>query len=380
MAIELALCSPSFLYLAEPSDTPQASRRLNSYELASRLSYFLWGSMPDDTLFELAAKGQLTDTKTLAGQTLRLLDDPKSQYFLQNFTGQWLELHKIKEVAVEPRLHPQYSDYLKHLMVKETEQFFEEILRNDLSALNFLDSDFMMLNDRLAFHYGIDGVQGQHFRRVPVPETGHRGGLLGHAGILTLTTCGTRTSPVMRGVWILENLLGTHPPPPPKDVPALAPDTRNTKTIREQLAKHREDASCARCHNKIDPLGLAMENYNVTGQWRDHYYHGYNRRSLRKGAPVNARTQLPTGEEITTPADLRTALLHHKEPFTHSLVENLFTYALGRAPTYPDRPPSKPSTKTSPLTAINSGISSSPSLNASHSWPSEQTRGLSFQA
>jgi hypothetical protein len=337
-AIELALCSPSFLYLTEPSSSPKTSRQLNDYELASRLSYFLWSSMPDEKLFELASQGKLTsDEKTLETQVRRMLADPKAAAFTTNFVGQWLDLRKLKDIAVDQRLYPQYSDYLKTLLVRETEMFFEEILKHDLSVLNFIDSDFMMLNDRLAFHYGIKGIKGPEFRRVPVPADGHRGGLMGQASILTLTTCGTRTSPVLRGVWTLEKIFGQEPPPPPKEVPAITPDTRGATTIREQLAKHRADASCARCHNKIDPLGLALENYDVVGRWRDNYYLGSNKRNLRKGPAVDASVTMLTGEKVTTPDELRAALMKHKDRFCHSLVEKLLTYALGRGLDLGDR-------------------------------------------
>lgn len=339
-AIELALSSPSFLYLTEPSDTPEKPRPLNDYELASRLSYFLWSSMPDGELFELAAQGKLKgNPKVLEMQVRRMLKDSKAAAFTTNFVGQWLDLRKLRDIAVEQKIYPRYSDYLKMLLVRETEVFFEEILKQDLSVLNFIDSDFMMINDRLAIHYGIKGVKGPQFRRVPVPADGRRGGLTGQASILTLTTCGTRTSPVMRGVWMLEKLLGQEPPPPPKEVPALTPDTRGLTTIRDRLAKHREDASCARCHDKIDPLGLAMENYNVIGQWRSEYgkWSSWGRPPYRKGKPVDAQVTLPTGQKVTSPIELRAALMNHKDRFCHSLVEKLFTYALGRGPSFGDR-------------------------------------------
>ena len=339
-AIELALSSPSFLYLTEPSDTPEKPRALTDYELASRLSYFLWSSMPDDELFELASQGKLKgNPQVLEAQVRHMLRDPKAAAFTTNFVGQWLGLRKLKDVAVEQKLYPRYSDYLKGLLVRETELFFEEILKHDLSVLNFIDSDFMMVNDRLAFHYGIKGIKGPQFRRVPVPNDGARGGLTGQASILTLTTCGTRTSPVMRGVWTLEKLLGHEPPPPPKEVPALTPDTRGVTTIRDRLAKHREDPSCARCHDKIDPYGLALENYNVIGQWRAEYgkWGSWRRPPYRKGKPVDSQVTLPDGQKITSPVELRASLMKNKDRFCHSLVEKLFTYALGRGLSFGDR-------------------------------------------
>ncbi|MFT5127494.1 MAG: hypothetical protein ACI8W8_001097 [Rhodothermales bacterium] len=337
-AIELVLVSPSFIYLVEPS-LDDGPRQLNDHELAARLSYFLWSSMPDDTLFALADEGGLRDPKTLAQQVTRMLDDPKAAAFTQNFVGQWLSLRKLDQVAVDKTLYPRYSDYLKFLLKRETELFFEEILKHDLSVLSFIDSDFSMLNDRLAAHYGIDGVKGAHFRRVQLQPEHRRGGVTGHGSVLTLTTCGTRTSPVMRGAWVLEHIMGVEPPPPPKEIPAITPDTQNTKTIRELLAKHREDPSCARCHNKMDPLGLALENYNVVGQWRSDYgrWGNWGRPPYRKGPGVDATVQLVTGETVSTPAELRAALLAHKGRFCESLVEKLLTYALGRGLTLADR-------------------------------------------
>ena len=338
--MELALCSPSFLYLTEPappSVAPQERRRLNAYELASRLSYFLWSSMPDGELFKHAGDGSLLrDPGMLEAQVRRMLKDPKAGALTTNFVGQWLKLRKLKAIAVDQRLYPSYSDYLKTLFRRESEVFFEEILKHDLSVLNFIDSDFMMLNDRLAVHYGVKGIKGHEFRRVPVKDRRRRGGLTAQSGILTLTTCGTRTSPVMRGAWVLEAMLGIEPPPPPKEVPALTPDTRGRKTIRERLAAHRADPSCAPCHDKIDPFGLALENYNVIGIWRDDYGK-HTRRGYQPGTPVDASATLATGEKFTGPKELRDVLMKKKDRFCRSLVENLLTYALGRGLDLGDR-------------------------------------------
>lgn len=337
-AIELTLCSPNFLFLAEPVDRPGQTRRLNDYELATRLSYFLWSSMPDAELFRLAEQGELTsDPRVLETQVRRMLKDPKAKSLTTNFAAQWLGLRKLHEVAVDEKIYNDYTDYLEWLLQHETEAFFEEILHHDLSVLNFIDSDFMMLNDRLALHYGIEGVKGPEFRRVPTPADGSRGGLISQAGILALTTCGTRTSPVMRGVWVLDRLLGYETPPPPKDVPPITPDTRGAKTIRDQIALHRADNLCARCHNKIDPLGLALENYDVVGNWRDYYSVGTRRRDLKQGLPVDSAVTMLTGEDITHPKELRAALMKQKDRFCHSLVEKLLTYALGRGVGLADR-------------------------------------------
>jgi hypothetical protein len=238
-------------------------------------------------------------------------------------------------VAVDSKLFPYYTDYLRTLFRHETDAFFEEILRNDLSILNFIDSDFAMLNDRLAQHYGIEGVEGHHFRRVPLPKDARRGGLLGQAGILTLTTCGTQTSPVLRGRWVLECLLGTPPPPPPKDVPALTPDTKGTTTIRERLAKHREDPSCAGCHDRIDPYGLALENFGVVGLWRTDY--GKPKPGGKPAPLVDAAATLATGESFAGPEGVKDVLLKRKDRFCRGFTEKLLVYALGRGLDVGDR-------------------------------------------
>jgi len=330
-AVELALCSPSFLYLTETA-APNAPRKLDAHELAARLSYFLWSTMPDEALFKKAADGSL-----LAGadaEVRRMLADPKAAALTRNFAAQWLHLSKLDAVAVDGHLFPYYTDYLRTLFRRETDAFFEEILRKDLSLLNFLDSDFAMLNDRLAQHYGIEGVTGPDFRRVAIQKDLHRGGLLGQSGILTLTTCGTQTSPVLRGRWVLECLLGTPPPPPPKDVPALPGDVKGTKTIRDRLAKHREDPSCAGCHDRIDPYGLALENFSVVGLWRTDYP---KPKSGGKPAPVDAVASLPTGESFEGPEGVKDVLLKKKDRFVRGFVEKLLTYALGRGLDVADR-------------------------------------------
>lgn len=335
-AVELALCSPSFLYLAEPAPagaSATAVRPLDAYELASRLSYFLWSTMPDEALFRKAADGSLP--AGLEDEVRRMLADPKAVALTRNFAAQWLHLAKLDGVAVDNHLFPYYTDYLRTLFRRETDVFFEEILRKDLSILNFIDSDFAMVNDRLALHYGIEGVMGPEFRRVPLPKELHRGGLLGQAGILTLTTCGTQTSPVMRGRWVLECLLGTPPPPPPKDVPALPGDVKGTRTIRERLAKHREDPSCAGCHDRIDPYGLALENFSVVGLWRTDY--GKPRSGGKSAPPVDAAASLPTGESFTGPDGVKDVILKRKDRFCRAFAEKLLTYALGRGLDVADR-------------------------------------------
>jgi len=334
-AIQLALSSPGFLYVAEPErgGASETARRLDGHELATRLSYFLWSTMPDETLLRKAGDGSFLPG--FEEEARRMLADPRSAALTRNFAAQWLHLSKLDAVAVDSHLLPFYTDYLRTLFRRETEAFFEEILHRDLSILNFLDSDFVMVNDRLAVHYGIPDVTGPEFRRVPVAKELHRGGLLGQAGILTLTTCGTQTSPVLRGRWVLDCLLGSPPPPPPKDVPALTPDTKGTRTTRERLAKHREDPSCASCHDRIDPLGLALENFGVGGLWRSDY--GKPPSGGKAPLPIDAAAVLPTGESFDGPEGLKGVLLKKKDRFVRALTEKVLIYALGRSLDIGDR-------------------------------------------
>ena len=259
------LVSPDFLFLRE-----QATR-LNDFALASRLSYFLWSSMPDEELFQLAAKNKLHEQDVLGEQVERLLRDPKARAFNTNFTGQWLSLRAIDATLPDGTLYPEYDDILKTSMLKETSMFFDEVLRNDLSLTHFVSSDFSFLNARLAKHYGIPGIEGMEMRKVTLPSDSHRGGLLTMGSVLKVTANGTTTSPIIRGSWVLERILGTPPPKPPLDVEAIEPDIRGATTIREQLARHRDVESCASCHRKIDPPGFALESFDVIGGWRDHY-------------------------------------------------------------------------------------------------------------
>ncbi|MBC8291094.1 MAG: DUF1592 domain-containing protein, partial [Planctomycetes bacterium] len=265
------LCSPEFLYLDETlTDSPKQLRRtINDDALASRLSYFLWSSMPDEELLRLAEKQRLSDPVVLRGQVERMLGDSKSRAFTENFTGQWLDLREIDFTSPDMNLYPEFDELLRISMVEETHRFFNEVLARDLSVSNFVDSDFTILNERLAKHYGIPGVRGQTFRRVKLAQDSVRGGVLTHASVLKVTANGTTTSPVLRGVWVMENILGQTNPPPPDNVPAVEPDIRGATNLREQLAKHRDSDSCAVCHRKIDPAGFALENFDVIGGWRD---------------------------------------------------------------------------------------------------------------
>jgi hypothetical protein len=329
------LVSPHFLFLREQPG------KLDDFALASRLSYFLWSSMPDDELLALAGEGKLQEPGTLRGQVERMLKDPKAAAFTQNFVGQWLDLRKIDDTAPDPALYPEYDDILKVAMVKEAFLFFGEVLKHDLSLTNFVASDFTMLNGRLAKHYGIPGVTGQEFKKVALPKDSHRGGVLTMAGVLKVTANGTTTSPVLRGSWVLDRILGTPPPKPTMDVEAVEPDIRGATTIRQQLAKHRERAACAGCHAKIDPPGFALESFDVIGGWRDYY------RSVGKGGPavVNGRTMrykkgpdvdpadvLPDGSKFANTDEFKQLLLRDKGQLARALTEKLLTYATGAAP------------------------------------------------
>src|SRR5262249_19272972 len=249
MAYKEVLVSPHFLFLREKPG------QLDDFALASRLSYFLCSSMPDEELLTLAEKGKLHEPDALRAQVERLLKDPKAGAFTTNFAGQWLSLRAIDATAPDPALYPEYDDVLKVAMVRETLLFFDEVLKNDLSLTNFVSSDFTLLNGRLARHYGIPGVTGQEFKKVALPKDSHRDGVLTMASVMNVTTNRTTTSPVLRGAWVLDRILGTPPPKPTMDVEAVEPDIRGATTIREQLAKHRQRTECASCHAKIDPPG-----------------------------------------------------------------------------------------------------------------------------
>jgi hypothetical protein len=265
VALKAVLVSPEFLFLREEAGT------LNDFALAARLSYFLWSTMPDDELLAVAEKKELARADVLRAQVERMLNHPKARAFVANFTGQWLGLRDIDFTEPSHLLYPEYDAMLRAAMVKETELFFAELLKNDLSLTNLVASDFTLLNERLAKHYRIAGVEGVAFRRVKLPAGSHRGGVLTMASVLKTTANGTTTSPVVRGAWVLDRILGSPPSPPPANVPVIEPDIRGATTIREQLAKHRATPSCNACHEKIDPPGFALESFDVIGGWRDNY-------------------------------------------------------------------------------------------------------------
>lgn len=336
-----AMVSPDFLFLREQPG------RLDDYALASRLSYFLWSTMPDDELLTLAEKGLLSQPRILREQVERMLASPQAAAFTENFVGQWLGLRDIDFTEPDRRLYPEFDDLLKDAMVQEAHRFFDEVLKNDLSLANFVASDFTMLNERLAKHYGIDGVAGHQIRKAPLREGSHRGGVLTMAGVLKVTANGTNTSPVIRGAWVLDRILGTLPSPPPEGVSAIEPDIRGATTIREQLAKHRTIATCAACHSKIDPPGFALESFDVIGGWRDNY------RSVGRGAPVtidglrmryaqgppiDAADVLPDGRQFANIDELKQLLLADQDQLARALAAKLLTYATGQAPDSADQP------------------------------------------
>jgi hypothetical protein len=334
-ALKGVLISPDFLFLREKPG------RLDDFALASRLSYFLWSTMPDDELFELAEQNKLHEPAVLREQVERLLKDPKAAAFTENFVGQWLGLREIDATEPSRILYPEFDHLLKVSMIRETELFFDEILKNDLSLMNFVKSDFAMLNGRLAKHYGIPGVSGWEFQKVTLPPESHRGGVLTMASVLKVTANGTTTSPVLRGAWVLDRILGRPAPPPPDNVSAIDPDIRGATTIREQLAKHRTIESCAICHKEIDPPGFALESFDCIGGWRDWYRvtgQGTSvivdgrRMSYHKGKPVDPSDVLPTGERFENIDQFKDLLLKDKPQIARALTSKLITYATGRAP------------------------------------------------
>lgn len=321
LAIQGLLVSPHFLFRVElDREAPGASHRINDFELASRLSYFLWSSMPDDELFRAARQGSLGKPAELEKQVARMLKDPRSRALTRNFAGQWLQIRKLADVTPDPKQFPKFDEPLRDAMKRETELFFDAIVREDRSILELLDSDFTFLNDRLASHYGMAGGSGNEFRRVPLTD-GRRGGLLTQASILTVTSNPTRTSPVKRGKWVLEQLLGTPPPPPPPDVPELAEGREALSgTLRQRMEQHRANPSCASCHAKMDPLGFGLENYDAIGAWRER--DGQN--------PIDASGVLPGGASFQGPEALRQILKERSPEFTRCLTSKLLTFALGR--------------------------------------------------
>jgi hypothetical protein len=331
-ALSAVLVSPHFLFRIErdpPGIAPHTAYRISDLELASRLSFFLWSSIPDDELLNLAEGGELTKPDVLAREVRRMLADGRSQAMITNFAGQWLHLRNLAATTPDARLFPDFDDNLRQALRQETELFFESVVREDRSVLDLIRADYTYLNERLAKHYGIPHVYGSRFRRVALDDDSQRGGLLRHGSILTVTSYATRTSPVIRGHWILENLVGMAPPPPPPNVPVLAENTVSSRLpIRERLAQHRADPTCASCHDRMDPVGFALENFDAVGRWRD----------LDDGQPVDAAGGFPDGSEFVGVAGLEEALLKQPELFVGTMVERLLTFALGRGVEHYDAP------------------------------------------
>ena len=333
------LTSPHFLYLVEPAGEDGGLRRLNGYELAARLSYFLWSSMPDEELTRLAGEGKLGEAEELRKQLGRMLGDERSGALVENFAGQWLGLRKVGANPPSETLYPEYDRHLEVSMVREAEGFFAEVLRGGHDVRRFIRSEFVTINERLARHYGIDGVKGDTIRRVEVPEGVRRGGLVTQAAVHCITSNGTRTSPVVRGVWVMRTLLGSDPGLPVANVGEIQPKVPgiDKATVRQRLAVHREAASCARCHDRIDPLGLALENFNAAGEWRDREGHGYNGRIERDDPVIDVTAKMPDGTEFAGVEGLQEQLLRRDGQFMEALATQLTTYALGRETGFADR-------------------------------------------
>jgi len=332
-ALRALLVSPDFLFRVvsdPPGIAPGTPYRLSDLTLASRISFFLWSSIPDDELLEVAALGRLHDPAVVEGQVRRMLADPRSEALAQNFAGQWLRLRNISGALPSDVIFPDFGESLREDFVRETELFFDSILREDRSVTELLTADYTFLNERLAKHYDITGVYGSDFRRVTLIDANRRG-LLGQGSILTVTSYPDRTSPVGRGKWVLENVLGTPPPPPPPNVPELEPDPDSGKVLamRERMEQHRANPVCASCHRIMDPLGLALENFDAVGRWRAH---------MPGGSVIDASGAMPDGTAFDGPADLRGLLVRNPEQFATVVTEKLLTYALGRGVEYHDAP------------------------------------------
>ena len=335
-ALRAILVDPEFLFRIEvdpPGTPPGTPYGISDLELASRLSFFLWSTVPDDELLALAEAGALREPGVLEAEVRRMLADPKSAALVDNFAGQWLFLRNMRSVKPDPIAFPEFDGNLREAFQRETELWFESQVREDRSVLDVLTSDYTFANERLAEHYGIPGVHGNHFRRVALPDETRRG-ILGHGSVLTATSYANRTSPVKRGVWVLENLLGAPPPPPPADVPGLEdsesvadpsdPESR-PRSVRERMERHRTDLVCASCHVRMDPLGFALESFDAVGGYRE--------------LPVEQTSgTLPSGRELTGPASVREMLLANREDFVGTVTEKLLTYALGRGVEYYDHP------------------------------------------
>ena len=336
LALERVLISPDFLFrvVRDPTDiAPATAYALNDLELASRMSFFLWSSVPDSQLLDLAERGRLDDSAVLAQQTRRMLADPRSKELVRNFAGQWLYLRNLRGVVPDPLTFPEFDENLREAFQEETELFVDSLIRDDRSVLDLLGTDYTFVNERLATHYGIPNVYGSHFRRVPLDGqlADRRGGIFGHGSVLTVTSYPNRTSPVLRGKWMLTNILGSPPPPPPADVPDLPErgEDGEVATVRDRLQRHRESPACSVCHAPMDPLGFALENYDAIGRWRV---------TGETGMAVDSSGQMPDGTVFQGPAGLRSLLLEQRDRFAGTVTEKLLAYAVGRGPEFYDRP------------------------------------------
>jgi len=329
-ALQRILASPKFVFRVErdPADGPPV-HPVSDLELASRLSFFLWSSIPDDQLLTVAAQNKLHEPAVLEREVRRMLTDPKAEALVDNFAGQWLHLRNVPNVLPNSDLFPDFDDNLRQSMRRETELFFESVIHEDRNVLDLITADYTFINERLARHYGIPDIYGSRFRRVTITDDNRRG-LLGQASILSVTSHAERTSPVVRGKFVLENIFGTPVPPPPPDVPPLKENAEGEtpKTLREQMAEHRANPACATCHKIMDPVGFALENFDAVGEWR----------SREPGGPIDASGQLADGTQINGVVGLRDALTRHPETFVSTMTEKLLTYGLGRGLDYYDMP------------------------------------------
>ena len=331
-ALESLLVDPEFLFRVESDPahiTPATAYELSDIELASRLSFFLWASIPDDELLGVAEAGRLNDPVVLEQQVKRMVDDERADVLVTSFGAQWLHLRRMRSVTPDVNAFPEFDDNLRAALVRETELFLKSQIREDRSVVDLLTADYTFVNERLARHYDIPDVYGPRFRRIAVADN-ERHGLLGHGSILTVTSLSTRTSPVVRGKWVLENILGAPPPPPPPDVPELPNrvDDVRVQSMRERMEEHRANPVCASCHARMDPLGFALENFDAVGKWRE----------MEAGVPINASGTLPDGTVFSGLPELRDVLVSRRKEFVTTVTEKLLTYALGRGIEYYDRP------------------------------------------
>jgi hypothetical protein len=331
-ALERVLVSPQFLYRIEhdaqaPNDAGAAP--VSEVELASRMSFFIWSSVPDDELLQAAIDGKLRDPQVLAAQVRRMLADPRSESMVTNFAAQWLFLRDVAAKQPDVFLFPDFDESLRAALEHETELFVDSVLRGGKSVTDLLTANYTFVNERLAKHYGIPNVLGSYFRRVDLPRG--RSGLLGQGSILTVTSYSTRTSPVLRGKYVLDNLLATPPPPPPPDVPALATESKDSGAplgMRDAMIQHRANPACASCHARMDPIGFALENFDAVGRWRDE----------DAGAPINTASELPNGTVVDGLPGVQALVLRDPEVFVSAFTEKLLMYALGRNVQYYDAP------------------------------------------